>query len=53
MCELLYISLISHANKIMVLVNQSRVQCYMEREMSVVEAGFKKDQEIRVIIVGN
>ena len=39
------IALISHASKIMLKILQARLQQYMNRELSDVQAGFKKAEE--------
>ena len=36
------IALISHASKVMLKIFQARLQPYMNRELSVVQAGFRK-----------
>ena len=41
------IALISHASKVMLKILQARLQQYLNCEISDVEAGFRKDREIR------
>ena len=40
-------ALISHANKVMLKILQARLQQYMNREFSDVQAGFRKGRETR------
>ena len=44
------IALISHASQVMLKILQARFQRYMIRELPDVQAGFRKDREIRVQI---
>ena len=44
------IALISHTSKIMLKILQSRLQQYMNRELSAVQAGFRKGRGTRVQI---
>ena len=41
------IALISHASKVMLKILQARLQQYMNRELSDVQAGFRKGRETR------
>ena len=41
------IALISHASKVMLKILQARIQQYMNRELSDVQAGFRKDRRTR------
>ena len=41
------IALISHASKVMLKILQPRLQQYMNHELPVVQAGFRKDRGIR------
>ena len=41
------IALISHASKVMLTILQARLQQYVNRELPDVQAGFRKDREIR------
>ena len=41
------IALISHASKVMLKILQARLQQYVNRELSDVQAGFRKDRGIR------
>ena len=41
------IALISHAGKVMLKILQARLQQYMNRELPVVQAGFRKDRGTR------
>ena len=41
------IALISHASKVMLKILQARLQQYMNRELPVVQAGFRKGRETR------
>ena len=47
MLKLLHNSLISHASKVMLKILQARLQQYMNRELSVVQAGFRKGRGTR------
>ena len=44
------IALISHTSKVMLKILQARFQQYMNHELPDVQAGFRKDREIRVQI---
>ena len=41
------IALISHASKVMLKILQARLQQYLNRELPVVQAGFRKDRGTR------
>ena len=41
------IALISHASKVMLKILQARIQQYMNRELSDVQAEFRKDRRTR------
>ena len=41
------IALISHASKVMLKIHQGRIQQYMNRELSDVQAGFRKGRGTR------
>ena len=41
------IALISHASKVMLKIPQARLQQYVNRELSVVQNGFRKGRETR------
>ena len=41
------IALISHASKIMLKILQARLQQYVDQELPVVQAGFRKDKGSR------
>ena len=43
----IYITLISHANKVMLKILQARLQQYMNRELPGVQAGFRKGRGTR------
>ena len=43
-------ALISHAGKVMLKILQARLQQYVNLELPIVEAGFKKDRGTRVQI---
>ena len=45
------IALISHANKVMLKILQARLQQYVNRELSDVQAGFRKGRRTRDQIV--
>ena len=45
------IALISHASKVMLKILQARLQKYMNHELSVVQAGFRKGRGTRDQIV--
>ena len=47
------IALISHASKVMIKILQARLQQYMNRELSDVQAGFRKGRRTRVQIANN
>ena len=47
----IYIALISHASKVMLKILQARLQQYVNRELSDVQAGFRKSRGIRDQIV--
>ena len=41
------VALISHANKVMLIILQARLQQYMNRELPDVQAGFRKGRRTR------
>ena len=47
MLKLLQIALISHSNKVMLKILQTRLQQYVNRELPDVQAGFNKGRETR------
>ena len=47
MLKLPQIALISHASKVMLKILQVRFQQYVKRELTDVQAGFRKGREIR------
>ena len=47
------IMVISHASKVMLKILQARLQQYMNRELSVVQAGFRKGRGTRDQIANN
>jgi len=47
MLKLLLIALISHASKVMLKIIEARLQQYMNRELSDVQAGFRKGSGTR------
>ena len=47
MLKLLLIALISHASKVMLKIIEARLQQYMNRELSDVQAGFRKGRGTR------
>ena len=47
MLKLHTIALISHASKVMLKILQARLQQYMSRELSDVQAGFRKGRRTR------
>ena len=47
MFKLHTIALISHASKVMLTILQARLQLYMSRELSDVQAGFRKGRGTR------
>ena len=51
MLKLPHIALISHTSKIMLKVNQIRLQQYVNCELPDVQAGFRKDKRTRYQIV--
>ena len=47
MLKLLHIALISHTSKVMLKILQARLQQYVNRELSDVQAGFRKGRGTR------
>ena len=47
MLKLLQIALISHSNKVMLKILQTRLQQYMNHELPDVQVGFRKGRGIR------
>ena len=47
------VALISHASKVMLKILQARLQQYMNRELSDVQAGFRKGRGTRDQIANN